>query len=180
MSADAEFTALDLNLDGDEAGDDLTALDEASSALGFDVGGESLDAGAGASPEDELDFGLELGEGVAPFAGARGIQAAQVVAELSREVEAERHLAGGKRPGEAHLEGLALGGRARVDAQIEAPEIVIAGEFDGEATASGRIELLETARVRATLDARKLVLAEGSFFEGRCRTHPDAEPGPGA
>jgi len=68
-----------------------------------------------------------------------------------------------------------IGRSARVNARIAAPEIVIAGEFDGEAEASGRIELLETARVRAELDTRNLILAEGSFFEGRCRTHPETK-----
>ncbi len=68
-----------------------------------------------------------------------------------------------------------IGSSARVNGRIAAPEIVIAGEFEGEAEASGRIQLLETARVRATLDTQNLVLAEGSFFEGRCRTHPESE-----
>jgi cytoskeletal protein CcmA (bactofilin family) len=68
-----------------------------------------------------------------------------------------------------------IGESARVNARITAPEIVIAGEFDGEAEAGGRIELLATARVRAVLDTQRLVLAEGSFFEGRCRTSPDSE-----
>ena len=67
-----------------------------------------------------------------------------------------------------------IGRSARVHARIKAPEIVIEGEFEGEAEASGRIELLQSARVRAQLDTPRLVLAEGSFFEGRCRT--DAEP----
>jgi len=73
-----------------------------------------------------------------------------------------------------------IGRSARVNARIAAPEIVIAGEFDGEAEASGRIELLATARVRATLDTQSLVLAEGSFFEGRCRTRPESELDSGA
>ena len=68
-----------------------------------------------------------------------------------------------------------IGRSARVSARIAAPEIVIAGEFDGEAEASGRIELLETARVRATLDTRNLILAEGSFFEGHCQTHSESK-----
>ena len=68
-----------------------------------------------------------------------------------------------------------IGGSARVNARIVASEIVIAGEFDGEAAATGRIELLETARVRATLATRNLILAEGSFFEGRCRTHLESK-----
>lgn len=71
-----------------------------------------------------------------------------------------------------------IGSSARIQARVAAPEIIIAGEFDGEAEASGRIELLGTARVRAALDTPRLVLAEGSFFEGRCRTHAEAEPAP--
>jgi pilus assembly protein FimV len=64
ISMDAEFTALDLNLDAaDAAGaasssSQLSALDEASSALGFDIGGDSIDAAS--SPDDALDFGLDL------------------------------------------------------------------------------------------------------------------------
>ena len=78
--------------------------------------------------------------------------------------------------GEVVASGLLwIGESARVNAQIAAPEIVIAGEFDGDAEASGRIELLGTARVRATLHTQRLVLAEGSFFEGRCRTHPEPQ-----
>jgi len=68
-----------------------------------------------------------------------------------------------------------IGRSARVDARIEAPEIVIEGEFDGEACASGRIELLRSARVRARLDTPRLVLAEGCFFEGRCRTDAESD-----
>ncbi len=68
-----------------------------------------------------------------------------------------------------------IGPSARVKARIEAPEIVIEGEFDGEAEASGRIELLQSARVRARLDTPRLVLAEGCFFEGRCRTETETE-----
>ena len=72
VSMDAEFTALDLNLDAamDAAaaggGSQLTAMDdEASSALGFDIGTDSVDAGGGESPDDALDFGLDLDDGVA-------------------------------------------------------------------------------------------------------------------
>ncbi len=67
MSLDAEFTALDLNLNVDDAGaasssSQLSALDDdVSSALGFDIGSDSVDAGA--SPDDALDFGLELDDG---------------------------------------------------------------------------------------------------------------------
>ena len=68
-----------------------------------------------------------------------------------------------------------IGRSARVNARIAASEIVIEGEFEGEAEASGRIELLQTAQVRARLDTPRLILAEGSFFEGRCRTDTESE-----
>ena len=69
VSMDAEFTALDLNLNLDAAdagaassGSQLSALDDdLSSALGFDIGNDSVDAGA--APDDALDFGLELDDG---------------------------------------------------------------------------------------------------------------------
>jgi len=73
-----------------------------------------------------------------------------------------------------------IGRSARIQAKISAPEIVIAGELEGEAEATGRIELLGSARVRATLDTPRLVLAEGSFFEGRCRTREDFAAAPWA
>jgi cytoskeletal protein CcmA (bactofilin family) len=65
-----------------------------------------------------------------------------------------------------------IGASARVKARVTAPEIVIAGELEGEARADRRIELLSSARVVAALDAPSLVLAEGSLLEGSCRTHP--------
>ncbi|MBW2542107.1 MAG: polymer-forming cytoskeletal protein [Deltaproteobacteria bacterium] len=73
-----------------------------------------------------------------------------------------------------------IGQSARVNARVVAPRIVIEGEFDGEAEASGRIELLQTARVRARLDTPRLVLAEGCFFEGRCRTDTESEHSAGS
>jgi pilus assembly protein FimV len=71
LSMDAEFTALDLNLDAAAAaeagtassGSQLSALDDVSSALGFDIGGDSIDAAS--SPEDDFDFGLELDDDAA-------------------------------------------------------------------------------------------------------------------
>ena len=77
VSMDAEFTALDLDLDaaidaatadagGASGGSQLSAMDdEASSALGFDIGTDSVDASAGGSVDDALDFGLDLDDGVA-------------------------------------------------------------------------------------------------------------------
>jgi cytoskeletal protein CcmA (bactofilin family) len=69
-----------------------------------------------------------------------------------------------------------IGQSARVRARVTAPEIIVAGTLEGEARASDRIELLDSAHVTAALDTPRLVLAEGSFFQGRCRTHPESKP----
>ncbi len=84
---------------------------------------------------------------------------------------------------DGHLRGRVIGtgtlwvGEAgRVEARIEADEVVVAGEVVGEVRAGRRIELRSTARVRAALDAPRLVLEEGSIFEGRCSAGADADP----
>jgi cytoskeletal protein CcmA (bactofilin family) len=70
-----------------------------------------------------------------------------------------------------------IGERGRVEGRVEAEELVVAGQLDGEVRATRRIELLPTARVSASLAAPKLALAEGSYLEGRCRCGPGAGPG---
>jgi cytoskeletal protein CcmA (bactofilin family) len=68
-----------------------------------------------------------------------------------------------------------IGELAQIRAQVTAPEIIVAGVLEGEAHASDRIELLGSARVTAVLDTPRLVLAEGSFFQGRCRTREGSD-----
>ena len=84
---------------------------------------------------------------------------------------------------DGHLRGRIIGtgtlwvGKAgRVEARIEADEVVVAGEVVGEVRARRRIELRSTARVRAALDAPGLVLEEGSVFEGHCSAGAEADP----
>lgn len=73
--------------------------------------------------------------------------------------------------GEVIASGLVwIGEAARVKARIQAEEVVVAGVVEGEVRASERIQLLATGRVRGALRAPRLVLADGSFLEGRCRT----------
>ncbi len=75
---------------------------------------------------------------------------------------------------------IVIGQTGRVRARIEVDELIVAGEFEGEAWARQRIELAPTARVAADLHAPRLVLAEGCLLEGRCHTEtPAAEAGLG-
>ena len=115
-------------------------------------------------PERDLEPGVRLSAPAhcAVKAGARfdGLVALRGPGRLDGCVRGE--VIGGER--------LWIGAGAQVEARIAAPEIVIAGEFSGEARARERIELLGSARVRATLEAPRLLLAEGAFFEGHCST----------
>ena len=65
---------------------------------------------------------------------------------------------------------------ARVRAEIQVDELVVAGDVEGDVRAR-RVELLPEARVRGTLDAGVLALADGSSFEGRCRAGVTGERG---
>jgi cytoskeletal protein CcmA (bactofilin family) len=77
----------------------------------------------------------------------------------------------GRIGGEVMATGIVwIGEKGRVRARVEAEEVIVAGELEGEVRASGKIELLATARVTAALYTPRVVLAEGSFFEGRCHT----------
>jgi len=62
-----------------------------------------------------------------------------------------------------------LGETARVQARIEAEEVVVAGEVEGPVAARKRVELLATARLHGDLVTPRLTLAEGALLEGRCR-----------
>ena len=72
-------------------------------------------------------------------------------------------------------ERLRIGEDAVVQARVEADELVVAGSLEGEVLARRRLELESTARVSATVETPKLHLAEGSIFEGPCRTGPADE-----
>lgn len=67
---------------------------------------------------------------------------------------------------------------AQVEGNIEADEVVVAGALDGHIRAR-RVELLPEARVSGTLETALLVLAEGSHFDGTCRTAPNMAHGRG-
>ena len=61
-----------------------------------------------------------------------------------------------------------IGETGRVKARVDARQVVVAGELEGEIRGDEKIELLATARVTAALYTPRLVLADGCFFEGRC------------
>ena len=63
---------------------------------------------------------------------------------------------------------LHIGETGCVEARIDADEVVVAGRIVGDVTASRRVELQPTARVRGCLTAPRVLLAEGCEFDGPC------------
>ena len=71
-----------------------------------------------------------------------------------------------------------IGEAGRVEASVEADEVVVAGHLEGQVRARSRIELLASARVFASLEAPRVRVAEGSHLEGHCRSGSEAGGAP--
>jgi cytoskeletal protein CcmA (bactofilin family) len=107
---------------------------------------------------------------IRPGASFRGLLQLPGTARIDGCVEGEIVVAG----------ALWIGPHGRVTARVDAPEIIVEGELHGEVAAADRIELRATARVSADLRTPRLVLAEGSFFEGQCSTDGEEPVAPGS
>ncbi|HEY5054924.1 MAG TPA: polymer-forming cytoskeletal protein [Acidobacteriaceae bacterium] len=62
---------------------------------------------------------------------------------------------------------LTIGPNARVQADLQAHDIVIYGRVDGKVRAEGRIELRNSAAVRGDLFAERLSIEENATVKGR-------------
>ena len=77
--------------------------------------------------------------------------------------------------GDAHVAGhCRIRPGAKVSGRLEATTLVIEGEVNGPAIVADRVEIGATARVRSSVEARLMAIADGAFFEGAVRM---AEPG---
>jgi cytoskeletal protein CcmA (bactofilin family) len=70
-----------------------------------------------------------------------------------------------------------LGEQAELRGRIEADEVTVEGTCEGEIEARHRIELRPTARVRGHIRAPRVVIADGSLFDGRCEAGPPQSGG---
>jgi cytoskeletal protein CcmA (bactofilin family) len=66
---------------------------------------------------------------------------------------------------------------ARVTGRLEAKSLVVEGEVTGPSVTAERIEIGATARVRSSIRARVVAIAEGAFFEGDVRMDDTGAPG---
>ncbi len=63
---------------------------------------------------------------------------------------------------------LIIGPGARVEADIEAGDVSVQGQLQGNVTAMRQIDLLKDARLRGDLRTPNLQIASGSRFSGNC------------
>ena len=62
---------------------------------------------------------------------------------------------------------LTIGPNARVQADLQARDVIIYGRVDGKVRATGRIELRDSAAVRGDLFAERLSIEENATVKGR-------------
>ena len=70
--------------------------------------------------------------------------------------------------GHLYIDGatLTIGETATVDADIRATQVIVQGTVHGSIAAGNRIELTATARVKGSLTAEHVVIADGASFNG--------------
>lgn len=70
---------------------------------------------------------------------------------------------------------LIIGPEARVEAQVDADVVIVAGEFEGEIRALSRIEIQNGGVLRGEVSSPTLKIDEGGLFEGKTRMMPQSE-----
>lgn len=74
----------------------------------------------------------------------------------------------GRLEGEIQTRGdVYVGDNGKVEGNIQARHVTVAGEIRGNVTATGRIEIVPTGRMIGDLESALLVIGEGGTFIGR-------------
>jgi cytoskeletal protein CcmA (bactofilin family) len=59
---------------------------------------------------------------------------------------------------------------------LRAANIIVAGHVEGDIIASGKVEIVSTARISGTVSGEAIAVAEGAVVEGVMKTTGPAEP----
>ncbi len=82
----------------------------------------------------------------------------------------------GRLKGKIECDGsLVIGSEGKVEGEIVADSVFIAGELTGNVTAKNHLELTENGKVYGDITTAKLVIDQGVIFEGRCRMFPQQD-----
>jgi len=85
----------------------------------------------------------------------------------------------GKIDGEiAHKGDVAIGETGEVTANVKANNVTVAGTVNGNIEATGKLELLPTARVIGDINVAALVIGEGAVFKGSSEMKVPEKSGP--
>lgn len=89
-------------------------------------------------------------------------------ARIEGQISGSGHfLIAGEVQGNAVIEGaLTLAEGSRWKGTIVVDDAILAGEFDGELKAKGKIELTATARVKGKIAAASIAMAQGAVVQG--------------
>lgn len=66
-----------------------------------------------------------------------------------------------------------LGTEGSIVGNINAQNIFISGKVKGDIVSTGKLEILSTGRVAGDVSARRLVVDEDAYFDGRCTMSND-------
>lgn len=87
----------------------------------------------------------------------------------------------GQFSGEIDMAGdLIIGEHAKVKAEIEATNIYVAGEVEGNISAKEKLEILETGRVNGDVNSQALSIEPGGILKGSSEMQETSEEQPAA
>jgi cytoskeletal protein CcmA (bactofilin family) len=62
-----------------------------------------------------------------------------------------------------------------VQGELTTGSVIVEGSFDGQITAREKVLLKKSARLKATISARKLMIEEGAILNGTIRLHENGQ-----
>ena len=71
---------------------------------------------------------------------------------------------------------VSLAGNGYWRGSIKAANVVVAGHIEGDITATGKVEITNTAKIMGTVTGDAIAVAEGAVVEGVMKTTGNAEP----
>lgn len=66
-----------------------------------------------------------------------------------------------------------IGPEGSINGNINGQNVMISGKVNGDIISSGKLEILSTGKVSGDITARRLVIDEDAYFDGRCTMSND-------